>query len=149
MTKFFAFFDIWNFLFSFPKNTGTFPSVQKWNINVPIPAQKIATALWKSYDKLFYGNGKKVYYKKYGSLNTLEGKSNKTGIRFKDDMIIWNGLEIPVVIDYDNYYEYQTLQCDICYCRIVRKYVRNKYKFYVQIVFKGNPPKKRNIGTKN
>ena len=29
-------------------------------------AQKIATGLWKSYDKLFYGNGKKVYYKKYG-----------------------------------------------------------------------------------
>ena len=26
-------------------------------------AQKIATTLWKSYDKLFYGNGKKVYYK--------------------------------------------------------------------------------------
>ena len=105
-------------------------------------AQKIATELWKSYDKLFYGNGKKVYYKKHGNLNTLEGKSNKTGIRFKDDVLIWNGLEIPVIIDYDNYYEYQALQCDICYCRIVRKYIRNKYKFYVQIVFKGNPPVK-------
>ena len=44
-------------------------------------AQKIATTLWKSYDKLFYANGKKVYYKKYGELNSLEGKSNKTGIR--------------------------------------------------------------------
>ena len=105
-------------------------------------AQKIATTLWKSYDKLFYGDGKKVYYKKYGELNSLEGKSNKTGIRFKDDMIIWNGLQIPVVIDYDNYYEYQAFQCDICYCRIVRKYIRNKYKYYVQIVFKGNPPVK-------
>lgn len=50
-------------------------------------AQKIATELWKSYDKLFYGNGKKVYYKKYGELNSLEGKSNHSGIRFKDDRI--------------------------------------------------------------
>ena len=105
-------------------------------------AQKIATTLWKSYDKLFYGDGKRVYYKKYGELNSLEGKSNKQGIRFKDDMIIWNGLEIPVIIDYDNYYEYQAMQCDICYNRIVRKYIRNKYKYYVQIVFKGNPPVK-------
>ena len=105
-------------------------------------AQKIATELWKSYDKLFYGNGKKVYYKKYGSLNTLEGKSNKTGIRFKDNMILWNGLKIPVIIDYNNYYEYQAMQSKICYNRIVRKYVRNKYKYYVQIVFKGNPPVK-------
>lgn len=105
-------------------------------------AQKIASELWKSYDQLFYGNGKKVYYKKFGELNSLEGKSNKTGIRFKNDMIIWNGLKIPVIVDYDNYYEYQAMQCDICYCRIVRKYVRNKYKFYVQIIFKGNPPVK-------
>ena len=29
-------------------------------------AQKIATQLWKSYDKLFYGNGNKIYYKRHG-----------------------------------------------------------------------------------
>ncbi|EGN44156.1 hypothetical protein HMPREF0991_03095 [Lachnospiraceae bacterium 2_1_58FAA] len=34
------------------------------------------------------------------------------------------------------------MQSDISYCRIIRKYVRNKYKYYVQIVFKGNPPVK-------
>ena len=105
-------------------------------------AQKIASSLWRAYDKLFYGNGEKIRYKKYGSLNSLEGKSNKTGVRFKNDMILWNGLKIPVVIDYDNYYEYQALQADISYCRIIRKYVRNKYKYYVQIVFKGKPPVK-------
>lgn len=110
-------------------------------------AQKIATTLWKSYDKLFFGNGKMVYFKRYGELNSLEGKSNKTGIRLINDTLIWNGLKIPVVIDYDNYYEYQAMQCNICYNRIVRKYVRNKYKFYVQVVFKGNPPVKVNIET--
>ena len=103
-------------------------------------AQKIATTLWKSYDKLFFKNGKKIYFKCYGELNSLEGKSNKTGIRLIGDMLIWNKLKIPVMIDYDNYYEYQAMQCDICYNRIVRKYVRNKYKFYVQVVFKGTPP---------
>ncbi len=110
-------------------------------------AQKIATALWKSYDKFFYDNGKRIHYKRYGELNSLEGKTNASGIRFKDDMLLWNGLEIPVVVDYDNYYEYQAMQCKICYNRIVRKYVRNKYKFYVQIIFKGNPPVKVNADT--
>lgn len=110
-------------------------------------AQKIATTLWKSYDKLFFGNGHKVYFKRYGTLNSLEGKSNKTGIRLIDDIIIWNGLKIPVVIDYNNYYEYQAMQCDISYCRLVCKYVKNKYKYYVQVVFKGNPPVKVDIKT--
>ena len=89
-------------------------------------AQKIATQLWKSYDKLFYGNGNKIYYKRHGELNALEGKSNRTGIRFKDNTILWNGLKIPVVIDYDNDYEYQAMQFKICYNRIIRKYIRNK-----------------------
>lgn len=110
-------------------------------------AQKIATTLWKSYDKLFFGNGDKIHYKKYDSLNSLEGKSNNTGIRFKDDYLIWNGLNIPVLIDYDNYYEYQAMQCDISYCRMLRKFIHNKNHYYIQIVFKGNPPVKVNTDT--
>ena len=103
-------------------------------------AQKIASNLWKAYEKLFFGNGNKIHYKKYSTLNSLEGKSNSTGIRFKDDAILWNGLKIPVVIDYDNYYENQALKSEIAYCRLIRKFVRKKYKYYVQIIFKGTPP---------
>lgn len=110
-------------------------------------ARKIASALWRSYDKLFFGNGKKVYFKRYGELNSLEGSSGQTGLRIVNNILVWNGLKIPVVIDYDNYYECRAMQCDICYNRIVRKYVRNKYKFYVQVTFKGNPPTKVDIAT--
>ena len=110
-------------------------------------AQKIATNLWKSYDKLFYGNGNKVCYKRYGNMNSLEGKSNNTGIRFKDNYLLWNGLTIPVKIDYNNQYEYNALQHEIAYCRIVRKYIRNKYKYYLQIIFKGTAPIKYNKET--
>lgn len=124
--------------YSFHKDVKMMQKHFKDNID-SFTAQKIATALWKSYEKFLYGNGKKVYYKKYGTLDSLEGKSNGSGIRFKDDMIFWNGLEIPVIIDYNNYYEYQAMQCKICYNRIVRKFIKNKYKYYVQIVFKGNP----------
>lgn len=110
-------------------------------------ARAIAKNLWNSYDRFFYGNGKKIRYKKYGSFNSLDSKSNETGIRFREDAVYWKGLKIPVVIDYNNYYERQSLESDIVYCRIVRRYVRNKYKYYVQIVFKGNPPTKVNTKT--
>lgn len=103
-------------------------------------AQKIVSTLWSAYEKLFFGNGNKIHYKKYSTLNSLEGKTNSTGIRFKNDAILWNGLKIPVVIDYDNYYENQALKSEIAYCRIIRKLIRGKYKYYVQIVFKGTPP---------
>ena len=132
--------------YSFHEDVKNMQKHFKENIDA-FTAQKIASEVWKSYEKLFYGNGKKVSYKKYGSFHSLEGKSNKTGIRLKENRMLWNGLEIPVVIDDENDYEYQALQYNICYCRIVRKYIRTKYKFYVQIVFKGNPPIKTDLKT--
>lgn len=107
-----------------------------------LTARSIASNLWRAYEKLFYRNGEKIHYKKYGNLNSLEGKTNKQGIRFKNDTILWNGLKIPVIINYNNYYENQSLKSEIVYCRLVRKFVRNKYKYYVQITFKGTPPLK-------
>lgn len=110
-------------------------------------SQKIASNVWKAYEKFFYGNGQIIHYKKYNDFNSLEGKTNKTGIRFKDNFIVWKKIKIPVIINYNNQYEYQAMQSDIAYCRIIRKYVRNKYKYYVQIIFKGNPPVKINKET--
>lgn len=110
-------------------------------------SQKIASNVWKAYEKFFYGNGQIIHYKKYNDFNSLEGKTNKTGIRFKDNFIVWKKIKIPVIINYNNQYEYQAMQSDIAYCRIIKKYVRNKYKYYVQIIFKGNPPVKINKET--
>ena len=110
-------------------------------------AQKIATNLWKAYDKLLFGKGEYIHYKRYDTFNSFEGKTNSTGIRFKENKLIWNGLNIPVIIDYKNPYESQALENEIAYCRVVRKFVRNKYKFYLQIVFKGIAPIKINKQT--
>lgn len=107
-------------------------------------AQKIATRVWSAFEDLLFGDGEIVHFKKYGELDSLEGKSNKTGIRFKDGFLIWNGLKIPVKIDYNNPYEYQALKDEICYCRIKRRFIKGKYKYYLQIVFKGVPPMKIN-----
>ncbi|ONI43903.1 transposase [Candidatus Epulonipiscium fishelsonii] len=110
-------------------------------------AQKIASSLWKAYQKLIFGDGEKVYYKKFDTLTSLEGKNNKAGIRFKDEIIYWNNLELKVIIDNKNLYEVQAFQNQICYNRIIRKFIRGRYKFYVQIVFKGVPPRKINKET--
>lgn len=107
-------------------------------------AQKIATRVWSAFEDLLFGDGEIVHFKKYGELDSLEGKSNKTGIRFKDGFLIWNRLKIPVKIDYNNPYEYQALKDEICYCRIKRRFIKGKYKYYLQIVFKGVPPMKIN-----
>ena len=109
--------------------------------------QKIATRLWTAYSDLFFDDGEFIHFKKYGTLNSVEGKSNNTGIRFLKDkqLIKWNRLELPVIIKGTDY-ELKALENDISYCRIIRRYVRGKDKYYIQIVFKGIPPIKHKLG---
>ena len=42
-------------------------------------------------------------------MNSVEGKSNKTGIRFKDNKLVWNGLEIDVIINSNDDYAQMSL----------------------------------------
>ncbi|MBU3191953.1 transposase, partial [Clostridium bowmanii] len=121
-------------------------------------AQKIATRCFGAFQKLMFHIADKVHFKKYGEMNSIEGKSNKTGIRFKDDKLVWNGLEINIIIKKIDTYAQKAIQDRVKYCRIVRKMIRGKYKYYVQLVMEGIPPVKtdketgelkRNIGLGN
>lgn len=124
-------------------------------------AQKIGARLWTSWDRFLYGDGRMVHFCRYGNYNSVEGASNKSGIRLKKDAVskkniwkgeiplalFWNGLEIPVVVDTKKPYETEALQHEIAYNRIVRRLIRGKYKYYVQIVLKGTPPVKYDLET--
>jgi hypothetical protein len=114
-----------------------------------LTAQKIASQVWKAYDKLLYGNGEQLHFKSYNDgLNSLEGKWNKSGIVYKieSNTLEWNKLKINVQSNF-NYYEISALRDKICFCRIVRKFVRGKYKYTLQLVLNGIPPIKINKNT--
>lgn len=127
--------------YSFHSNVKNMQNHFKENID-SFTAQKIASNVWKAFDKLLYSNGELVHFKKYNEgLNSLEGKSNKTGIRYslKDNKLNWNGLSINVQLKL-NEYEISALRDEIKYCRIVRKFVRGKYKYSLQLILDGIPP---------
>lgn len=110
-------------------------------------AQKIATRAFRAFEKYMFHQAKKVYFKKYNELNSLEGKSNKTGIRFIDDRLVWNKLEIPVIIKKNDEYAQMALESEIKYCRVLRRFIRGKYKYYIQLILDGVPPIKINKDT--
>ena len=116
----------------------------KKHINVHI-AQKISLQVWHSFEDYFFGKGKHIRYKKYGQFNSLEGKNNTNGIVFKPKQLscVWGGLKIPVVVDEKNPYEMEALEMVVAYCRVLRKIIRGKRKYYFQVVFKGQKPAKR------
>lgn len=129
--------DISNMQHHFKKNMDSFT------------AQKIASQVWKAYDKLLYGNGEQLHFKSYNDgLSSLEGKWNKSGIVYKieSNTLQWNKLKINVQSNFNDY-EISALRDKICFCRIVRKFVRGKYKYTLQLVLNGIPPIKINKNT--
>ncbi|MGP6145893.1 hypothetical protein [Jeotgalibaca sp. A122] len=107
-------------------------------------AQKIATTVWQSVSALLYGKGKQVRFKKFGQLESMEGKSNGSGIRFKGDRVEWNGLVLPVKIRVNDLFVQESLaQHRVKYCRIVRKAFTGGNRYFLQLVLEGIPPVKR------
>ena len=103
-------------------------------------AQKLATRAWKSFERLMFHKAKKVNFIRFGEMDSFEGKSNGSGIRFRNNQLIWNGLNIKIQIDKNDIYAQMALQDRVKYCRIIRKEIRGKIKYYLQLVLEGIPP---------
>lgn len=110
-------------------------------------AQKIATRAFRAFEKYMFHQAKKVYFKKCNELNSLEGKSNEYGIRFRENKLEWNKLSIPVIIERNDEYAHMSLENKIKYCRVLRKFIRGGYKYYIQLILDGTPPIKINKET--
>ena len=68
------------------------PMSQRFYQNIDSQAvQKIGTRAFQAFKKLMFGEAKKVYFKRYGEMESIEGKSNKTGIRFTNNRLTWKG----------------------------------------------------------
>ena len=112
-----------------------------------LECQAIADRVWSKFDKLLFGKANKVCFDKFGEYNTIENKWNKSGLKYSDGFIIWSRLKIPVIIKQNDIYAQTSIQNNIKYCRIVRKLIRGKYKYYVQLILEGIPPIKINKQT--
>lgn len=124
------------------------PMQKKFKTNIDsFTAQKIASRCFKAFSKYMKGDCKKVNYKSKGDILSVEGKSNATGIKYKDGFVIWNGLEIPVKIKKNDTYAQICIQDKVKYSRLKRQYIRGKEIYSVQLIMEGIPYlKDRKIG---
>lgn len=129
------------------------------HINVQI-AHKAAIDVWSSFEKFLFGTGQIVHYQKRGTLSSVASKSPKTGMFYYSDENIfkWSGggtkpkggiilcLRVaPLKTDYE---KEMVANNEIKYYRVVRKWMKTKYKYYLQITFAGKPADKhREIST--
>ena len=106
-------------------------------------AQKIASSVWQSVESILFRKGKTIHFKKFDHFLSMEGKSNNSGIRFKNGRLYWsNELCIQPQIRKNDIYAKEALTHKVKYCRIIRKPMGLKYNYYLQLILEGYPPEK-------
>jgi hypothetical protein len=107
--------------------------------------QKIATRAFQTVKKKAFGKAKKVHFVKFGNYDSVENKAKDSGISFKDNIITWCGISIPVIIRKSDVFAQEAIQSSrIKYIRIKRDFIKGEYVFYAELILEGDPPPKRN-----
>jgi putative transposase len=111
--------------------------------------QTLASRAFKAVQQYAFGKRGKPRFRGFGQFDTVEGKSNKTGIRWRDGQVGWFGLELPALIDERDKVVQYGLQQPVKYVRLVRRKQNSKVYFFVQLVLEGKPYRKaeNTIGT--
>ncbi len=104
--------------------------------------QKLATRAFKAVEKLLFGQAKQVRFKVPSRFKSVEGKSNKSGIRLINDKVVWCGLTIEAIIDWINPVIVHGLNSPVKYCRLLWRNLNGKKRWYVQLINKGTPYQK-------
>ena len=111
-----------------------------------LSAQKLATQAFSSLKQYLIGKRGRPRFRAYNRFRSVEGKNNISGIRWKNDRIIWairGGKALSLIPLFDpkdpHHIQAHALECRTKYVRLVRKNLRGRERWYAQLVQEGKP----------
>ena len=104
--------------------------------------QKLATRAFQSSEKVMFGRAKKVRFKVPSRFRSMEGKTNKQGIRWTGEQLVWGKLKLDALIDQSKPVLMHGITSEVKYVRILWKEIRGKRRWYAQLINKGLPYQK-------
>jgi len=105
--------------------------------------QTLATRAFRATERVLFGRAKKVRYKVPNRFNSVEGKGNTHPLKWKNNRLHWGkGFELEPIIDWDNPVHLHGLSSKVKYCRILKRELNGKRRWFVQLVLEGLPYQK-------
>ncbi|BDI19961.1 hypothetical protein ANSO36C_57630 [Nostoc cf. commune SO-36] len=99
--------------------------------------QKLATRAFAASEKVLFGIASSVRYKVPRRFRSIEGKSNKTGIRWKDNQLVWGNFVLDAIVPEDDLILSHGLNSLIKYVRILWRELNGKRRWFAQLVCEG------------
>lgn len=109
--------------------------------------QKVVSRAFSAVKEYQLGKRGRPRFKGTGQFVSLEGKSNTAGIRWRDDHVVWNGIELHPIFDCKDKHGIQAhaLASEVKYTRLVKRSVRGRARWFAQLVLDGVPKIKRPV----
>ena len=104
--------------------------------------QTLASRAFKAVQQYAFGKRGRPRFKGQHQMDTVEGKSNGSGIRWREPCIEWLGLKLEAIVDAGDPVIAHGLAARVKYVRLVRRKLKGRNRFYVQLVCEGRPYQK-------
>lgn len=101
--------------------------------------QKLATRAFAASEEVLFGVASSVRYKVPTRFWSMEGKSNKTGIRWEDNQLVWGHLILDAIIPEEDLILAHGLNSPIKYVRILWRELNGKRRWFAQLACEGQP----------
>lgn len=108
----------------------------------PHETQAIAKRAFGAVRQYALGRRGRPRFKGPRGLHSIEGKTNAAGLRWRDGRLEWRGLSLLAMRDPHDRHTWQAraLARETKYCRIVRRPLRGKDRYSLQLVQNGHTP---------
>jgi len=106
-----------------------------------LTAQKIATTAFIACNEWKFGKRGKPRFKGKGRFRSLEGKSNASGIRYRDGFIYWGDLKLKCLMDPKDKDGVQAhgMNSRIKFVRLIGRTIKDEIHWAAQLVLAGRP----------
>ncbi len=104
--------------------------------------QKLATRAFKAVQQHSFGKRGRPRFRGKNQMDSVEGKTNKQGVRWREERVEWLGLKLEAIVNQDDPVIAHGLAARVKFARIVRRKIKGRNRFYVQLVCEGKPYQK-------
>ena len=102
-------------------------------------AQRLGTRAFRAARNILLGRSKRVRFKGRNQMDSLEGKSGRSPMKWLDGCFVWKGLKLQPYLTENDPVILHGLNSPVKYVRLVRRKVGNRNLFYAQLINEGFP----------
>ncbi|MGO8950334.1 MAG: hypothetical protein ACLQUY_22275 [Ktedonobacterales bacterium] len=114
------------------------------HLDAPV-CQQLATRAYRAVLRMAMGKAKRVRFKGRNQLDTVEGKSNATGLVWRTDRVVWRGVTLLAYLPKGTQRDpvlAHGLAAPVEYVRLVRRRIGERTRYCAQLICVGKPYQK-------